>query len=297
MSLSEFVLLVRRILEIRLFSIAASEVTVMTVLTMCAIIVLSFWVSRITRNSLDPILRSRGGNAATIGTVKTLLHYLVLVIGFAVAFQTAGIEFTALFAAGAIFAVGIGFAMQKIGESFVAGFVLLAERSIKPGDILEVEGRMIRVEEMGIRTIRARTQDGEELIVPNSILIQSTVKNYTLQDSKLRMRIPVGVVYESDMRVVRRRLEETASEVAARWGVNDPKPMIVMTEFGDHAVKYEVAIWITDPWQILRLTSEIHEAVWWALKDAGVTIAYHQLDVHFDRPVSQSIQALAGNIQ
>jgi small-conductance mechanosensitive channel len=296
MSFNEFMVLLRGILDTNLFRIGETEVTVSTVITMLLIVAVSIWVSKMIRRGIEPVLFSRGGNAATVGTVKTLVHYLILVVGFAAAFQTAGIELTALFAAGAIFAVGLGFAMQNIAESFVAGFILLAERTIKPGDILEVEGRMIRVEEMGVRAIRARTQDGENLIVPNSVLIQSTVKNYTLHDSKLRVRIPVGVVYSSDMRVVRETLEKTADALAAKWGVTDPKPLIVMTEFGDHAVKYEVAIWIADPWLILRLTSDIHEAIWWALKDVGVTIAFHQLDVHFDPPVSKSLQALGGRV-
>jgi len=296
MSFNEFMLLVRSILDTDLFRIGDTEVTVSTVLTMVLIVAVSIWVSKLIRRGLEPVLLGRGGNAATVGTIKTLVHYLILVVGFAAAFQTAGIELTALFAAGAIFAVGLGFAMQNIAESFVAGFILLAERTIKPGDILEVEGRMIRVEEMGIRAIRARTQDGENLIVPNSVLIQSTVKNYTLYDSKLRVRIPVGVVYSSDMRLVRETLEKTADALAAKWGVSDPKPLIAMTEFGDHAVKYEVAIWIADPWMILRLTSDIHEAIWWALKEVDVVIAFHQLDVHFDPPVSESLQALGGRV-
>jgi len=294
MSLNEVLLLIRSVLEARLFSIGDSVVTVSTILTMIVIVGISVWVSKVLRRTMSRVMGRHGGRS--VGTISTLVHYLVLVIGLAAALQTAGIDLTALFAAGAIFAVGLGFAMQNIAESFVAGFILLAERTIKPGDVLEVDGRMMRVEEMGIRAVRARTQDGEEVIVPNGVLIQSTVKNYTLQDSNLRMRIPVGVVYGSDMALVRECLERTAAEVAGRWGVTTPAPLVAMSEFGDNAVLFEVALWMKEPWQILRHRSQIHEAIWWALKDAGVVIAFPQLDVHFDPPISDSFRRMTGNV-
>jgi len=86
-----------------------------------------------------------------------------------------------------LFPVGLGFAMQNIAQNFVSGLILLVERAIKPGDIVEVEGRVVRVLKMGIRTTIARTRDDEEIIIPNASLVQSSVKNYTLEDSYFRI--------------------------------------------------------------------------------------------------------------
>ena len=184
--------------------------------------------------------------------------------------------------------------MQSIAQNFVAGFILLAERTIKPGDILEVEGRVVRVVSMGIRAIVSRGRDGEELIIPNHILVSSTVKNYTLADAYYRMQVAVGVVYRSDMALVRRTLEETAAEIADRWGVTDPAPLIVMDQFGDNAVQFKVAIWMPNPWKWLPAVNELHEAIWWAFKERNIVIAFPQLDVHFDRELAAGLERLAG---
>lgn len=296
MSLNDFMLMVQDVLSFRLFTLGETAVTVSTVVTMCVIVAISFVVSKVLQKTVAGLIAARGGKPATVGTVRTFLHYIVLVIGFAVALEAAGIDLTALFAASAIFAVGLGIAMQSIAESFVAGVILLTERSIKPGDILEIEGHVVRVREMGFRTVVGRTRDGEELIIPNSVLMKSTVKNYTLRDATYRMRVPVGVVYSSDMKQVRGVLESVAAELSDRWGVVDSKPLVTMTQFGDNSVQYDVMIWMSDPWEIRRAMSEIHEAIWWALKDAGIVIAFPQLDVHLDAPVVDSFRQLAGHV-
>lgn len=296
MSVSDLLQLIRSALDTRLTSIGETDITLATIVTMFMIVAVSYIISRVVQRGAEGVILSRGGRAGTVGTVKGLLHYLILVIGFAIALQTAGIDLTNLFAAGAIFAVGLGFAMQAIAESFVAGVILLAERSIKPNDILEIDGLVVRVREMGIRAVVGRTRDGEELIIPNSLLMKSAVKNYTLRDSSYRMRVPVGVVYGSDMKTVRRVLESVAGDIAGRWGVGQPAPLVTMAEFGDSAVRYDVMIWMPDPWEIRLAMSEVHEAIWWGLKEAGITIAFPQLDVHLDAPVVDSVRRLAGNV-
>ena len=208
--------------------------------------------------------------------------------------DTAGIDLTALFAAGALFAVGLGFAMQSIAQNFVAGVILLGERSIKPGDILQVEGKFVKVLEMGIRASVARTRDGEDLVIPNAVLIQTTVTNYTLKDSAYRIRVPVGVTYGSDMKLVKDTLTTVADKVSKTWAVAGHDPLVVMTEFGNHAVNWEVRIWMNDPWKALPATSALYEDIWWAFLEKEIVIAFPQLDVHFDPPVVESLARSAG---
>jgi small-conductance mechanosensitive channel len=213
----------------------------------------------------------------------------VLVVGVAVALETAGINLAALFAAGALFAVGIGFAMQSIAQNFVAGVILLVERSIQPGDLLQVEGKVVRVLDMGIRASVARTRDGEDLVIPNAVLIQTTVTNYTLKDSIYRIKVPVGVAYDSDMSVVKDTLSNVAREISEQYAIESHAPQVIMTEFGNHAVNWEVAIWMNDPWAARPAMSALHEAIWWAFKNKGIEIAFPQLDVHFDQPVVEGL--------
>jgi len=278
-------------LDLELFTIAGTTVTVATALSALIIVALAVVTSWVSQRALGKALRLRGvTREGNIRAGQRLLHYVILLTGFAVAFDTLGINLSALFAAGAIAAIALGIAMQNISQDFVAGVILLLERSIKPGDVLEVEGRFVRVDRMGVRATIAHTLDDEELIMPNSRLIQSNVKNYTLRDSIYRLRASVGVLYSSDMALVRKTLEEIA--LAIPWRRREPEPMVLMAEFGDSAVVYEVSVWVDDPWLIRRLKSQLHEAIWSAFQEKGIVIAFPQLDLHLDTDVSDTIRAL-----
>lgn len=291
MVLGSFLESVGAVLQVRLFSIAGTPVNTATIVIFVLIIVGTLIVSKVLTRSLGHYFRRTGvRDEGTIAVTARLVHFIVLAVGFGIAVHTIGVNLGALFAAGALFAVGLGFAMQNIAQNFVSGVILMVERAIKPADVLSVEGQMVRVVQMGHRAIVARTLDDEDLIIPNSVLVQSTVKNYTLRDQLYRVRINVGVIYGSDMKTVRTALEECATAFAERNQAKEP--VVLMTAFGDSSVNFEVSIWIDNAWFTRQARSKLHEAVWWALKDAGVTIAFPQLDVHFDPPVVESIKRL-----
>jgi len=214
----------------------------------------------------------------------------VLIVGLSVAFNTLGFKLTAVFAAGGLFAVAIGFAMKNIAENFVSGLIMRIERSIKRGDILKVEGQVLTVKEVGIRFTLAKNRDNEDLLIPNSILMQSMVTNRTLSDDLFRLRAPVGVVYSSDMQQVKETLMTAATGLT--WRSDKMDPVVIMRAFGSSSVDFEVSVWLEDPWSIGQYISELNEAIWWSLKEAGIVIAFPQLDVHFDEPVVESLQGL-----
>jgi len=239
-------------------------------------------------------LVQRGGRPDIAGTISGLVYYSTLVLGVGLALWAAGIDLGALFAAGAIFAVGIGFAMQGIAQNFVAGVILVFERTIKPGDLLRVEGQLVKVFEMGIRACIAQTRDGEDLIIPNSVLLQTTVTNFTLRETTYRARIPVGVTYGSDMDLVQRTLFAAAREVMGRWCTDQREPVVQLIRFGNSSVDWDVGIWIDDPWELRVASSELHLAVWNAFQQAGIVIAFPQLDLHLDAGVTEPLRLLAG---
>ncbi len=229
-----------------LFTFGDQKVSPLDLITAFVIVLLSFQVSRVLQRFNKRGFRKLGiESEGTIGTVNRLLHYSVVLLGFLIALQQLNIRLEALIAAGAIFAVAFGFAMQNIAQNFVSGVILLIERSIKPGDVLEVEGNIVRVVEMGIRSTVARTRDEEEVIVPNSLLVQNTVKNYTLRDSLYRLRARIGVSYRSDMALVSKTLTDCAQEL--EWREKKRGPRIHLLEFGDSAVVWEVSVWIQNP--------------------------------------------------
>ena len=285
---------VRDFLGTVLFSVGENPVTVGSLgtglLLLIGTVLLSGWV----RRTVDRVLTHRGGTPGVVGTASSLVYYILLIAGFGVALSSIGIDLAALFAAGALFAVGLGFAMQNIAQNFVAGVILIAERTIKPGDLLEVEGKIVKVLEMGIRASIEQTRDGEDLIVPNAVLIQTSIKNYTLRDKALRVRVQVGVSYRSDMALVKQTLTEIADRMSARWSEGDKRAQVLMNDFGDSSVSWEVGVWIDDPWEWRPATSEIRETIWWAFLEKDITIAFPQLDVHLDTDVVGHLATAAG---
>lgn len=275
--------------QFELFRIGGTSVTLATLAVITIVVVLTVAISWLIRRAIRKTAAMRGvGNEGTVAVFERLVHYAILACGLGIALDTIGLNLSALFAAGAVFAVGIGFAMRNIAENFVSGLILLGERTIKPGDILEVEGQFVRIEKMGIRSTIARTLDDESIIVPNTTLVQSSVKNFTLRDSIYRVRAVVGVTYGSDMALVRATLESVAAELPGRFPGEDP--VVLMSEFADSAVVFEVSIWIDDPWRTRRTRSQLHEAIWWAFQEQGITIAFPQVDVHLDAEVGDWLQ-------
>lgn len=194
-------------------------------------------------------------------------------------------------AAGAVFAVGIGLALQSVAQSFVSGLILLAERAIKPGDVLEIEGRLARVVELGIRSTILRTLQDEHLVVPNSTLVEGSVRNLSYTRDPYRVTTTVGVAYASDLEVTLRALQDLADRLSREHAGREGLALLV--GFGASSVDFEVSVWTRDPWGSRRLRSETHLAIWRALKDVGVTIAFPQLDVHLDTPVEEALLRLA----
>lgn len=270
-------------IRLRLFTLAGTSVNVATLAVSFAIAVLSFFLARFAERASAKFLRIRGvTDEGSLGATGRLVYYAILAVGLATAVHMLGINLAALFAAGAFLAIALGFAMQNITQNFVSGLILLVERTIKPGDIIEIENRMVKVTKLGMRATVVRTWDSEDFIIPNSLLVSSTVKNFTLRDRQHRIRTTVGVAYESDMKRVRTALEECAAGLT--WREQSTHPVVLMKQFGSSSVDFDVSVWVNDPFSRSISQSNLNEAVWFALKNAGITIAFPQLDVHLGEP-------------
>jgi potassium-dependent mechanosensitive channel len=279
-----------------LFRIGDKAVSLFTLGYMLVTFVGMLALSWVLRAGLRRALRRGKIEAAggDLGVADRLIHYGFIVVGLALALQSAGIKLTAVFAAGAVFAVGFGFAMQNIAQNFVSGIILLIERTIKPGDVLEIGGSIVKVMKMSIRATIVRTLDDEDIIVPNSTLVQSNVKNYTLEDNLYRVKVMVGVSYDSDLKLVREVLEKTTADVP--WRDRNYPPRVLLLNFGASSVDYETSAWMHDPFNYRIAGSDLREAIWWAFKRANITIAFPQVDVHFPQAVAQTLLAGANPV-
>lgn len=268
-----------------LFTIGTTPVTLTTLATAIGIALVTLLLARVAQRGTARAFRLRGASdEGTAHVVARLAGYAVALVGLGVAVQTVGVNLGALFTAGAVFAVAIGFAVQNVGQNFVSGVILLTERAIKLGDVLEVEGRVVRVTRLGMRATVARTRDEEDLIIPNATLVQNTITNYTLRDTLYRLRATVGVSYDADVREVARVLERAAATLRVR--VPDREPRVLLLEFGDSAILFEVLVWVQDPWQARGLRSQLNHAIWQALREADIAIPFPQRVVHLVPPLT-----------
>lgn len=271
------------VLNTRIFEVGGTPITVSGILVLIAAVIATFWGTSILYRLITHALSERGvKTSGTVGVLLNLSRYVVLLIGIAAALTAAGINLTALFTVGAVFAVTIGFALQNIAQNFVSGVILLVEGAIQPGDVLEVEGRVVRVVRMGIRSTVVRTIDDEDLILPNATLAQGLVKNLTMIDTTLRIRAAISVAYESDLDQVLVVLDQAARSIPSR--LTDKEPVVLLTQFNNSGIDFEVMLWIREPWAAPKVRSDLRMAIWRALKQAEITIPFPQVDVHFDPP-------------
>lgn len=258
--------------------IGATTVSYASLLIALAVVLIGFFVA----SQASARMRSFGGGDAHLRArafAAQVVGHLLRITTIAVALQVTGIDIASVLAAGAVLAVGIGIAMQKVAENFISGVILSVERSIREGDVIEFDGRLAKVRQIGIRATIAITLDDEEIIVPNSMLAQSAVKNLTLTDLSYRLRVSVGVAYGTDVDRAAEVLEKAA--VSVGWREPSRHPVVLLTDFGASSIDFEVSIWTTDAWTVRRGQSELRKALWRALRDAGIEIPFPQIDVHF----------------
>ncbi|MCA9494862.1 MAG: mechanosensitive ion channel [Myxococcales bacterium] len=282
------------VVNYEIFSIGNTSVTTVTLLVAFVVALGTVATSRVIQRAMRRAATARGVHEedGSVAVAQRLVHYAVLLVGSFVGLQGLGIDLSALVAAGAVFAVGVGLAIQNLAQNFVSGVILLLERSIKPGDVVEVDGRTVKVRSMGIRSTICRSRDGEDIIVPNSMLVQGLVKNLTLGDDVIRVRVVVGVHYDSDLAVVQEALLAAAEATQSR--MPDREPILLLLGFGSSSVDFEISIWAKDPWRLPRIQTELGLAAWQQLHARGVTIAFPQVDVHFDPKVTEGLRVMSG---
>ena len=225
--------------------------------------------------------KSTQSDDADIRIYKKISRYVLWTIGVLVAVHVVGIKLTSVFTTGGLFAVALGFGLKNVIENYVGGLIIKANESIKHGDVLDVDGLMVKVKSIGLRDTIVRTKDDSDILIPNSLLVQGKIGNYTLRDLLCRVWTAVGVSYSSDLKKVRDVLEKVCGGFDGLSAQHEP--VVLLTDFGDSSVNYQVFIWIEDPWNTRAIKSRLNEAVWWGLKDAGIEISFPQLDVHFDK--------------
>jgi small-conductance mechanosensitive channel len=208
-------------------------------------------------------------------SVNITLLFLVCLV----ALNSIGINLTALTLFSGAIGVGIGFGLQKIVGNFVSGLILLSDKSIKPGDVVQLADVYGFVNHMGGRYVSVVTRDEKEYLIPNEDLITQQVINWSYSSRKIRIRVPIGVTYKTDPNQVMLMLVEAVKGIDRI--LTDPAPKCLLKGFGESAVDLELRFWIEDPQNgVANVTSEALLNIWDTLKENQVEIPFPQRDVH-----------------
>ncbi|MDC3416959.1 mechanosensitive ion channel family protein [Aquibacillus salsiterrae] len=215
-------------------------------------------------------------------TFNRIFHYTVMIVAFVVSLTTVGIDLSALTVFAGVIGVGIGFGMQNITSNFISGIILLFERPIKVGDRVIVNGIIGDIEKINMRATIIRTIDNEHIIVPNSYFLEEHVVNRSYSDPTLRLRIPIGVAYGSDVEKVRELLLQVARDEmkASDVVLADPEPFVHFKAFGASSLDFELFIWISSPNHVIATKSSINFRINKILKEHNIEIPFPQLDLH-----------------
>jgi len=222
----------------------------------------------------------------------TLGFYVVLACLVVFALWVAEIPLTVFTLAGGALAIGIGFGSQNILNNFISGLILLAERPIKVGDLIDVNGTFGQVESIGARSTAIKTFDNFHIIVPNSTFLESNVVNWTYTDNLVRISLVVGVAYGSPVR----KVEEILLEVIREHGktVTPPDPVVLFNDFGDSALMFQALFWIAmnRPMEQRRVLSDLRFTLDERFRDEGIVIAFPQRDVHLGSAQPIQVQVI-----
>ncbi len=276
-------------LALNLGTVSISALTVIQAIITLAVLL---WVTNIATQviesrinlspSLSPSVQVLSGKLVRIGLVTVALLASLSIVG---------VDLTALAVLGGAIGVGLGFGLQKIFANLVSGFILLLEKSIKPGDVIEVAGYYGRVDSLGARYVSVYTRDGIEHLIPNEDLIVNRVENWSYSQNLLRLRKVVGAHYKSDIHKAIELCLEAAAETPRI--LDDPKPVCLMKDFGESSVDLEVRFWINDPMNgRAGVASEILRRVWHSFAEHGIEIPYPQRDIHLRTPDVPDLDAV-----
>ena len=238
------------------------------------------WIVLAFSNALERRIRQSESLTPSVQVLVAKIVKIALVaFAVLVAIGSLGIDLTALTVFGGALGIGIGIGLQKVVSNLVSGLLLLMDKSIKPNDVIAVGGTYGWVASLGARYAAVRTRDGVEYLIPNEELITQRVENWSHSDKAVRLVIPVGISYRSDVR----RAIDLCREAAAAVDrvLADPSPQCLLRGFGDSSVDLEIRIWIDDPAEgRANVISEVLLRVWDLFREHGIEIPFPQRDLH-----------------
>lgn len=285
-------------------TLAGLRISALTVVQAMLSLAVLLWLATVASHVLERRITSSPNLTPSLQvlTVK-LLKIVLVVIAVVVALRTVGIDLTAFAVFTGAVGVGIGFGLQKAVSNFISGVSILVDKSIKPGDVISVGDTYGWVSSLGARHVSVITRDGMEYLIPNEELITRQVVNWSYSNEEVRLKLPVGIAYDADVRQAIALCQEAASDTPRVLAT--PKPVCLLKGFGDSTVNLELRLWINDPRNgVSNVKSEVFLSIWDKFRAQGIDIAFPQRDLHLKtapeirittRPATEELVASSGS--
>ncbi len=235
------------------------------------VILISFIIKRI-------IYKSSTLDLAKKFSISKLFKYLVIAISFVVSLHLLGFDVSVLLAGSAALLVGLGFGLQNLFSDFISGIILLLDRTLKVGDIIEVNSMIYKVQEINFRTTTVLGRDENYIILPNSELTGNNVINWTHSEISSRFKVTVGVDYSTDIQTLMPVLKEVAK--ANKQVLNSPEPFARFEDYADSALLFSIYFYTNEVFRVENIKSEIRVEIFKALKNNNINIPFPQIVVH-----------------
>ncbi|SPF39050.1 putative Potassium efflux system KefA protein / Small-conductance mechanosensitive channel [Syntrophobacter sp. SbD1] len=256
------------------------HVSMLTILRASWLLLFLYWLSKNLLIILHLWLQTGSGlPPATQALFYKLCRLLLFSASVVVVLHYMGIDLTVFALFGGAIGLGIGFGLQKIFANLVSGFMILADKSIKPGDVIQLGNTYGWINFLGSRYVSVVTRSGVEHLIPNESLITGEVINWSYSSNLVRLQVPVGISYDSDLETATRLVLEAAGDTMRV--LHEPKPACLLTGFGDNAVNLELRVWINDPQNGLgAVRNELLMGIWRRFKTEGIELPYPQRVLH-----------------
>ncbi len=268
-----------------LFKLNKDPVNATGILTLIALLVGAWWISKIIRKMLRRFGSKQNAVSKTsLYTLERIAHYVILAVGIMLGLSSLGLDFTNFAIFASAIGVGLGFGLQNIFSNFVAGLIVLFEKSLNIGDFIELESGLTgEVREINMRSVLITTNDNVDILVPNSEFVTTRVTNWTLREANRRIHVGFGVAYGTDKDLVRSAVLGSAERVnGVLVSPEKRRPQVWLTNFGESSLDFELVVWLTP--EAVKRPAAMQAALLWEIETDlsrnGIEIPFPQRDLH-----------------
>ena len=268
------------------------QLSLMLIIRGIVMLVIFFWIASWTEKYFRKRLQRSSNLTPSVRVlIQKTVRIILYVVAFMLSLSSIGIDLSAFAFLGGAIGVGLGFGLQKIVSNFISGIIIILDKSIKPGDVIEIEDVFGTVRTLNSRFVSVVTLAGKEYLIPNESFITNQVINWSYSDDLVRLDTTVGVGYDSDLKQVQELILQAMNDHDRI--IRDPDPVCLLKEFGDNTVNFELRFWIKDPSMgVANIKSEVLMEVWDLLAENDVNIAFPQRDLHFESFSAEAVETL-----